>query len=62
MPSLANMTKKAIQVLKNRHNGFVLVVESGLIDMAHHRGYARTALSETVAMDEAVKTALDVLK
>lgn len=26
MPSLLNMTEKAIQILKRNHNGFVLVV------------------------------------
>ena len=36
-PSLANMTQKAIEMLsKNSENGFVLLVEGGRIDHAHH--------------------------
>lgn len=62
MPSLANMTKVAIQVLQNQKNGFVLVVEGGLIDQAHHRGWAKRALSETIGMDDAVKVAMETLK
>lgn len=62
MPTLENMTIKAIDILKQNENGFVLVVESGLIDQAHHRGTARRALSETVAMDKAVEAAIEILK
>lgn len=62
MPSLANMTGKAIEILSKNRKGFVLVVEGGLIDQAHHRGWARRALSETAAMDEAVKVALERMK
>ena len=40
-PSLANMTRKAIEMLsKNTENGFVLMVEGGRIDHAHHGTYA----------------------
>lgn len=62
MPSLATMTEKAIEVLLNPNKGFVLVVEGGLIDQAHHRGWARRALSETAAMDEAVKKSIEAVK
>lgn len=62
MPSLAEMTEKAIEVLLHSNKGFVLVVEGGLIDQAHHRGWARRALSETAAMDEAVKKTIVLLK
>lgn len=62
MPSLATMTEKAIEVLLKSNKGFVLVVEGGLIDQAHHRGWARRALSETAAMDEAVKKSIEVMK
>ncbi|XP_031621128.1 alkaline phosphatase-like [Contarinia nasturtii] len=61
MPSLTNMTEKALKVLKRNKNGFVLVVEGGLIDQAHHRGHARRALSEVDAMDEAVKRTLEIM-
>lgn len=62
MPSLANMTSKAIEILSKNRKGFLLVVEGGLIDQAHHRGHARRALSETAAMDDAVKVAIDLMK
>ena len=62
MPSLSNMTEKALEILKRNENGFVLVVEGGMIDQAHHRGYARRALSEVAAMDEAVKRTLEIMQ
>lgn len=58
-PSLAQMTKKAIQVLaRTDSQGFVLMVEGGRIDQAHHQNHARLALDETVQMDEAIAAAL----
>lgn len=54
MPSLAEMTVKAIDVLEKHRNGFVLVVEAGMIDQAHHRGMARQALHEVLALDHAI--------
>lgn len=62
MPSLKQMTSTAISVLSKNPRGFILVVESGLIDQAHHRGWARKAISETSAMDEAVNATLEILK
>lgn len=62
MPSLMNMTEKALKILKRNQNGFVLVVEGGMIDQAHHRGFARRALSEVAAMDEAVKRTLEIMQ
>ena len=38
-PSLAEMTTKAIQMLKKSPNGFFLMVEGGKIDIAHHDGF-----------------------
>lgn len=41
-PSLAQMTKTAISLLRNNNtNGFVLMVEGGRIDQAHHQNHAR---------------------
>lgn len=64
MPTLEEMTETAVQVLaaKGGAKGFVLVVESGLIDQAHHRGWARRAVSETGAMDAAVERTVELLK
>jgi alkaline phosphatase len=57
-PSLAEMTTKAIQILKRNPKGFFLLVEGGRIDHAHHGGNAIRALHDTAAMDDAVKAAL----
>lgn len=57
-PSLAAMTTAAITRLSQDPDGFVLVVESGRIDHAHHAGQARRALEETIAFDEAITAAL----
>lgn len=62
MPSLRQMTEKAVQVLLKNAKGFILVVESGLIDQAHHRGWARTAINETAALNDAVETTIDMLR
>lgn len=62
MPSLMNMTEKALKILKRNKHGFVLVVEGGMIDQAHHRGHAHRALSEVSAMDEAVKRTLQIMQ
>lgn len=57
-PSLAEMTDKAIQVLKKNPNGFFLMVEAGRIDHAHHSGNAYRALADTVALSDAVRAAM----
>lgn len=57
-PSLAEMTTRAIDVLKQNPNGFFLMVEGGRIDHALHGGNAYRALDETIAMSEAVEAAL----
>jgi len=62
MPSLSNMTLKALEVLGNSDKGFLLVVEAGLIDQAHHRGNARKALSEVLELNAAVESTLSFLK
>ncbi|KAL8583360.1 hypothetical protein ACOMHN_035342 [Nucella lapillus] len=59
-PSLAEMTQKAVEILNKNVKGFFLFVEGGRIDHAHHDNQAKRALAETVAMDDAVKAALDM--
>ncbi|XP_075236104.1 alkaline phosphatase-like [Lycorma delicatula] len=61
MPSLQQMTAAALKVLNNGENGFVLMVEGGLIDFAHHRGHARKALDETLAFDLAINWTMNWL-
>ena len=56
-PSLAEMTRFAISRLRTNPNGFVLVVEGGKIDHAHHSGNAFRALDETIALSDAVRVA-----
>ncbi|MGV2980333.1 alkaline phosphatase [Camelimonas sp. ID_303_24] len=58
-PSLAEMTGKAIDILSKNDKGYVLMVEAGRIDHAHHAGNAWRALTDTIALDAAVKMALD---
>ena len=58
-PSIAEMTKTAIEVLDNNPDGFFLMVESGRIDHAHHAGNYSGALTDTVALAAAVKAAYE---
>ena len=53
-PSLAEMTAKAIDILSQNDKGYVLMVEAGRIDHAHHAGNAYRALDDTIALDAAV--------
>jgi alkaline phosphatase len=57
-PSLAEMTRFAIGKLQRAPNGFFLMVEGGRIDHGHHGGNAYRALSDTVAMADAVAVAV----
>jgi alkaline phosphatase len=61
-PSLAEMTGKAIDILSKNEKGFFLMVEGGRIDHALHETTARKALQDTVAFDDAIKTAIDKMK
>jgi alkaline phosphatase len=60
-PSLADMTRTAITQLGNRKTGYILLVEGGRVDHGHHAGNARRALEDTVALDGAVRAALDMV-
>lgn len=57
-PSLPEMTSKAIDILSQNKKGFFLMVEGGRIDHAHHLGNAYRALSDTVELSDAVRTAV----
>ncbi|MHA1169092.1 MAG: alkaline phosphatase, partial [Candidatus Hodarchaeales archaeon] len=56
-PSIADMTKKAIDILDQNSNGFFLMVEGGRIDHASHDNERVGAILETIAFDLAVKEA-----
>ncbi|XP_055626172.1 membrane-bound alkaline phosphatase-like [Toxorhynchites rutilus septentrionalis] len=53
-PSLSELTFAAIKTLEKHPTGYVLFVEGGKIDLAHHETKARKSLDETVQLSEAV--------
>ena len=59
-PSLAEMTRIAIDRLAGDTDGYLLLVEGGRIDHAHHGGNAYRALTDTVALSDAVQAAVDM--
>jgi alkaline phosphatase len=58
-PSLAEMTGLAINILAKDGDGFFLMVEAGRIDHGHHAGNAERALTDTIALSDAVALALE---
>ena len=58
-PSLTEMTEKAIDILSKNKKGYVLMVEAGRIDHAHHAGNAYRALTDTIELSNAVRKALE---
>lgn len=62
VPTLAEMTTKAIDQLKNHPNGFVIQVEGGKVDWAAHGNDIGALLYDQVAFDDAIKVALDFAK
>ncbi|XP_056419202.1 intestinal-type alkaline phosphatase [Hyla sarda] len=61
-PSIVELTEKAIRILEKNPNGFYLFVEGGKIDLAHHDGKAKLALTEGVLFDQAIKRAGELTK
>lgn len=57
-PSLSEMTAKAIEILSKNASGFYLNVEAGRIDHAHHGINPQRALLDTIALSDAVRTAV----
>ncbi|VDO56698.1 unnamed protein product [Haemonchus placei] len=60
VPRLHEMTKKAIEVLQKDNEGFFLVVEGGLIDIAEHENFMHVAFSELYEFEEAVQVAHEI--
>ena len=56
-PSLAEMTKLAIEILSRNSNGYFLLVEGGRIDHGHHDNNAYRALTDGIAFADAVAVA-----
>lgn len=59
IPTLAEMTAKGIDLLKNHKDGFFLMVEGGMIDLAGHANNRASNVAETLQFDKAVGIALD---
>ena len=60
-PSLAEMTRAALERLQGGDNqGFMLMVEAGRIDHAHHQNMAKMAMEETLALEEAVQVVMEM--
>nr|XP_050850797.1 alkaline phosphatase-like [Vespula vulgaris] len=60
-PSLEEMTVTALKILQKSTNGYLLMVEGGLIDFAHHRGHAAQALRETVRFSDAINATINMI-
>lgn len=58
-PSLSQMTQKAIDVLSQNPNGFFLMVEGSKVDWAAHANDPLGVVSDVLAFDEAVNTAVN---
>lgn len=56
-PSLTELTTAAIKRLQGSQNGYFLMVEGGRIDHANHYGNAYRALTDTIALSDAVQAA-----
>lgn len=56
-PSIADMTRKAIEILDQNSSGFFLMVEGGRIDHESHDNDKVGAILETIAFDLAIKEA-----
>ena len=61
-PSLAEMTAKAIELLSQNDKGFFLMVEGSKDDWAAHANDPIGLISDILAFDDAVNTALDFAK
>jgi len=57
-PSLAEMTDKAIQILKQRAKGFFLMVEGSQIDWGSHGNNAEKTIRQTLLFDQAIAVAM----
>ena len=59
-PSLAEMTRKAIEILSTNRDGYFLMVEAARVDHAHHGSNAARALKDTQAFSQAVAAAREL--
>jgi len=59
IPTLADMTRKAISLMESNPNGFVMQIEGGKVDWAAHANDVGGLLYDQIAFDEAVGVVLD---
>ncbi len=62
IPSLVEMTNKALDILSLDQDGFFLLIEGGRIDHAGHDNNMINNALETIAFDKAVGVALDYVE
>lgn len=58
-PTLAEMTRSALEILERNPQGFVLQVEGGRIDHGAHANDIAAALHDQLAFDDAIAVALE---
>lgn len=61
-PTLAEMTKKALEILSKDKDGFVLLVEGSKVDWAAHANDPAGMAGDIIAFDNAVREALNFAK
>lgn len=59
IPTLADMTRKAIEQLSKNPNGFVLQVEGGKVDWGAHANDVGALLYDQIAFDDAIAVAIE---
>jgi alkaline phosphatase len=57
--SLADYTRKGIELLSDNPRGFFMMVEGGKVDWACHANDAGASIHDVIAFDEAIRAALD---
>lgn len=57
--ALSDYVSKGIEVMEDSENGFFMMCEGGKIDWACHANDAAATLTDTIALDDAVKVAVD---
>ncbi|XP_073811726.1 membrane-bound alkaline phosphatase-like [Musca autumnalis] len=59
-PSLMEMTKVGLDFLQRKKEGYLIFIEGGKIDSAHHDTKAGLALDETLEFEKAIQLARDM--
>jgi alkaline phosphatase len=59
VPTLAEMSKAALDRLDRKENGFILQIEGGRVDHGAHANDAAGMIYDQIAFDDAVKTVMD---